>query len=140
MHEATKALIEGYIQKADKKLEVACRLFKSGDYEDAISRAYYCAFHSAQALLLTEGQHADTHRGVITLFGFLFVKTGRFPKHLGKYLTNLKDDRETADYEAYTYIDEETAENALKEAEEFLVQTKRYLLRLGINVVSDMEN
>lgn len=137
MHEVTKALIEGYILKAQKKLEVAHKLMQSGDYEDAISRAYYSAFHSAQALLLTEGQQADTHKGVVTLFGLLFIKRGKFPKHLGKYLANLKDDRETADYEAFSFIDAEFAANALKEAEEFLTETKRYLRNLGVNVLSE---
>ncbi|RLB05708.1 MAG: hypothetical protein DRG50_06785, partial [Deltaproteobacteria bacterium] len=36
-------MINGYIEKATKKLEVSERLLKSGDYEDAVSRAYYAA-------------------------------------------------------------------------------------------------
>jgi uncharacterized protein (UPF0332 family) len=32
-------LIKGYIQKAEKKAEVAEKLFKSGDYEDAAQTA-----------------------------------------------------------------------------------------------------
>lgn len=48
MEATPKALINGYIQKAEKKLDVAERLFKSGDFEDAVSRAYYATFHSAQ--------------------------------------------------------------------------------------------
>ena len=94
MEATTKALVTGYIQKAEKKLEVAEKLFKSGDYEDAVSRAYYAVFHAAQALLLTEGERAETHKGVVTLFGLIFVKTGKFGKNYGKYLANLKDDRE----------------------------------------------
>ncbi len=132
MEATTKALIKGYIQKAEKKLEVAERLFKSGDFEDAVSRAYYAAFHAAQALLLTEGEHAETHKGVVTLFGLLFVKTGKFSKNFGKYLANLKDDRESGDYEVFSYIDEETAEMALKEAKEFLHETRRYMERSGL--------
>lgn len=78
MEPTTKILINGYIQKAEKKLEVAERLLKSADYEDAVSRAYYAVFHAAQALLMTEGEKAETHKGVVTLFGLLFVKTGKF--------------------------------------------------------------
>ncbi len=44
-------------------------------------------------------------------------------------LNNLKDDRETGDYAVLSFIDEETAENALKEAEEFLKEAKRYLAK-----------
>ena len=88
-----KELIKGYIQKAKNKLEVAGRLFAGGDYEDSVSRAYYAVYHAAQGLLLTEGEHASTHKGVLTLFSLFFVKTGRFKKNIGKYLSNLKDDR-----------------------------------------------
>ncbi len=132
MEPAIKEFIKGYIEKADKKLEVAKRLFETGDYEDAVSRAYYAVYHAAQALLLSEGEKAETHKGVVTLFGLLFVKTGKFKKNLGKYLANLKDDRETGDYEIFSYIDRESAETALKEAAEFLTESKKYLLNMGI--------
>lgn len=127
MEAATKALIDGYQQKAEKKLEVAGKLFNSGDYDDAVSRAYYAAFHTAQALFLSEGETAESHKGVVTLFGLLFVKTGKFGKNLGKYLANLKDDRESGDYEIFSYIDRETAETAVNEAREFLREGRLYL-------------
>ncbi|MDI6761163.1 MAG: HEPN domain-containing protein [Candidatus Brocadiaceae bacterium] len=132
MKSAVKELIKGYIQKAEGKLGVARRLFASGDYEDAVSRAYYAVYHATQALLLTEGQRAETHRGAITLFSLLFVKTGKFNKNLGKFLANLKDDRESGDYEVFSYIERETAETALKEAEEFLEESKIYLKKIDL--------
>jgi len=58
LEQGTKELIAGYIQKAEKKLDVSRRLFESGDFEDSVSRAYYAVFHATQALLLTEGQYA----------------------------------------------------------------------------------
>lgn len=132
MEATTKALINGYIEKAEKKLGVAEKLLKSDDYEDAVSRAYYAVFHAAQALLLTEGQRAESHKGVVTLFGLLFVKTGKFSRNLGKYLANLKDDRESGDYEVFSYIDRETAETAIAEAKEFLNEGKLYLKEMGV--------
>lgn len=132
MNSTTKALIIGYVQKANKKVGVAEKLLKSGDYEDAVSRAYYAVFHATQALLLTEGERAETHKGIVTLFGLLFVKTGKFSKHIGKYLANLKDDRESGDYEVFSYIDKEAAETAISESKEFLKETKLYLEGLGI--------
>lgn len=124
---ATKELIKGYLEKAEKKLKVAEKLLRSDDYEDAVSRAYYAVFHAAQALLLTEGERAGTHKGIVTLFGLLFVKTGKFKKDLGKYLANLKDERESGDYEVFSYIDRETAETAIEEAKEFIQETQAYL-------------
>ena len=124
---AAKELIKGYLEKAERKLKVAEKLLRSDDYEDAVSRAYYAVFHAAQALLLTEGERAGTHKGVVTLFGLLFVKTGKFKKDLGKYLANLKDERESGDYEVFSYIDRETAETAIEEAKEFIRETQAYL-------------
>jgi len=124
---ATKELIKGYLEKAERKLKVAEKLLRSDDYEDAVSRAYYAVFHAAQGLLLTEGERAETHKGVVTLFGLLFVKTGKFKKDLGKYLANLKDERESGDYEIFSYIDRETAETAIEEAKEFIRETQAYL-------------
>lgn len=92
-----------------------------------VSRCYYAAFHAAQAVLLTEGLKADTHHGLATLFGLHFVKTGKIEPTYGKLLTNLKDDRETGDYEVVSYVDQETANNALKEAEQFLNRMKDFL-------------
>ncbi len=124
---AAKELIKGYLEKAEKKLKVAEKLLRSDDYEDAVSRAYYAVFHAAQALLLTEGERAETHKGVVTLFGLLFVKTGKFKKDLGKYLANLKDERESGDYEIFSYVERETAETAIEEAKEFIRETQAYL-------------
>lgn len=132
MDPTAKILINGYIQKAEKKLEVAEKLLKSEDYEDAVSRAYYAVFHAAQALLLTEGERAETHKGLVTLFGLLFVKTGKFSRDIGKYLANLKDNRESGDYEVFSFIDKETAETAVAEAKTFLKEGKLYLKKIGV--------
>jgi uncharacterized protein (UPF0332 family) len=129
---ATKEILNGYLEKAQKKLEVAEKLFNSGDYEDSVSRAYYAIFHATQGLLLTEGQKADTHKGVVTLFSLLFVKTGKFRRELLRNLANLKDERETGDYEIFSYTDRETAGSAIKEAKEFLTEAKNYLRKIGL--------
>ncbi len=53
-----------------KKLEVAERLFNSGDYEDAVSRAYYAVYHMTQALLLTEGKGQKPIRDLLPFLVF----------------------------------------------------------------------
>jgi uncharacterized protein (UPF0332 family) len=129
LDKASLSLIKGYLQRSEEKLKSAHDLFDSKDWGDSVSRAYYCAFHAAQALLFSEGLSARTHRGIFNLFGLHFIKEGRFDKKFARILKNLRDDRESGDYEVFSVIDEETAENALKEAEEFLNEAKRYLAR-----------
>lgn len=69
---------------------------------------------------------------MLTLFSLLFVKTGKFNRNLGKFLANLKDDRESGDYEVFSYLDRETAETALEEAEEFIKASRLYLVKIGV--------
>lgn len=69
MDKVQQEFIRGYLAKACEKVREARDLCAKGEWDDPISRAYYAAYHAAQAALLTEGQHADTHKGVVTLFG-----------------------------------------------------------------------
>ena len=119
--------MKGALEKAAQKLQAAEQLLKLGYYDDTVSRAYYCAFHVAQAILSTEGLEARTHQGIVNLFGLHFVKTGKFGKEFGKYLANLKDDRENGDYEIYSAIDQETARHAVDEAAKFFKEAQRFL-------------
>ena len=127
MDKPTVSLLKGSLDKASDKLRVAQQLLGDGAYDDAVSRAYYAVFHAAHAVLLTEGVTATTHQGLVNLFGLHLVKTGKFEKRFGKHLANLKDDRETSDYEIYSTIDQTTAAEAVAEAEQFLVAAQRYL-------------
>ncbi len=132
MDKKTISLLKGYTEKAKEKLRSAETLLKNDGYDDAVSRAYYCAFHAAQAILLTEGLSTETHQGVVNLFGLHFVKTGKFERRFGKMLANLKDDRENGDYEIYSAIDKESAEQSVQEAREFLKEAERYLADYGV--------
>jgi uncharacterized protein (UPF0332 family) len=123
----TRALIDAYLEKAERKLAVAKKLAATGDHEDAVSRAYYAAFHAAQALLLAEGQRAETHRGLLTLFALLLVKPGKIDARFGKFLANLKDDREASDDETFSFVDQAQAQNAIEEAQAFLDEARRLL-------------
>lgn len=131
MDKTQRELIAGYLAKARDKAQVARELLSKNHWDDAVSRAYYAAFHAAQAALLAEGQQAESHKGVVTLFGLLLVKTGKFEKQWGKFLANLKDDREAGDYEALSYLDEGTARRAVQEAEAFVKAVEQYLSRLA---------
>jgi hypothetical protein len=121
-------MIRGLLEKARGKLTAAEDWLAQEKYFDEIaSRCYYAAFHAAQAMLLAEGLTADTHQGVVSLFGLHFAKTGKVNPRLGRYLNNLKDDRESGDYDVFSGIGRPDAENAVREAREFLTEADRYL-------------
>ena len=127
MHNISKEILNGYIEAAKEKLDSAEILFKHKKYDDAVSRAYYAVFHCAQALLLSIGVKAESHSGVRQLFGLHFIKNGEFSKKYGKYLKNLKDDRENGDYGIFSILEKDDAQKGIKEAEEFVAETLRYL-------------
>ncbi len=85
MDKATASLLRGSLEKSQEKLRVAEHLLQSGEYEDAVSRAYYSAFHAAQAALLTEGLTARTHQGLVNLFGPHLVKMSSWPGRRGSW-------------------------------------------------------
>ena len=130
MHSAestSEQLIAAYLEKARQKLGVARRLRDSGDHDDAISRAYYAAFHAAKALLTSAGEQPRTHHGAVTLFNLLFVKTGKMSRRAGRFFANLKDDREAADYDLFPFADADTARVAVEEAESIIAEATSYL-------------
>lgn len=131
MNKAQLELVKGYLAKAQDKLQVARELLVNLHYDDAVSRAYYAAFHAAQAALISEGHEAETHKGLTSLFGLLLVKTGKIDKKFGKILANLKDYRESGDYESFSFIDDDTARRAVTEAEMFCQTVKEYLHKCG---------
>ena len=126
MDESTSQLLDSQMKKARQKLDVASKLIESGDYDDAVSRAYYAAFHAAQAMLASQGVEADTHAGVRTLFHLHFIKSKRLDPKFGRF-KNLKDDREEGDYDIVSTVDSEIARNGLREAKEFVDEAERFL-------------
>ena len=130
MHSAestSEQLIAAYLERARQKLGVARRLRDSGDHDDAISRAYYAAFHAAKALLTSAGEQPRTHHGAVTLFNLLFVKTGKMSRRAGRFFAHLKDDREAADDDLFSFADADTARVAVEEAESIIAEVTSYL-------------
>ena len=108
------------MERASEKLEVAKSLFENEFYPDAVSRAYYAMFYAARALLSKKNIYPKTHRGVISQFGLLFVKAGKFKKEIFDLFARAQEDREEADYGLLSEIEEEEAKRIIGGAEEFL--------------------
>ena len=63
-------------RRGDEALEAAKHLLTAEFFNDAISRAYYAAYHWSRALLFLKGLEPKTHRGVIQMIGLHYVKDG----------------------------------------------------------------
>jgi len=76
-------------------------------------------FFMAEAMLLTKNLSASSHKGVISLFGEHFVKTGIFDRETGKALNDAYDKRLIGDYGIGFIITEKEARDLLGNRQDF---------------------
>jgi uncharacterized protein (UPF0332 family) len=119
--------ITDFMKKAEKFLKTAELALDSGDYDSCVSRCYYAMFFMAEASLLTKSLRASTHKGVISLFGEHFVKTGIFEREIGKSLTYTHDKRLIGDYGVGFTITPVEAESTVVAAKRFVQVIKEHL-------------
>lgn len=67
--------------------------------EIIISRQYYACYHAAKAVLHTRGFDPKTHAGMVSTFGEQVVENDEATRDDGRFLSNLMDERKTADYD-----------------------------------------
>ncbi len=103
-----------------------------GDYESSVSRAYYAMFYATEAMLLAEGLSFSSHKGVISAFGEHFVKTGVFPREMGRELNRAFEKRQLSDYEYTFVIAKDEAEQLLAQAKEFVSQAIQHMRAEGL--------
>jgi len=121
--------VDDLLRKAKRKLGAAKKLLELGEYEDAVSRAYYCIFHAAKAALACENLFPKSHEGTLREFGLRFVKERKLSRELGVIFSDAKSLRETADYASRPVLGLEDAEWVAGAAERFLKEVSEYLKR-----------
>ena len=99
----------------------------AGDYNGAVNRAYYAAFHAIKALEALEGFDSKKHSGVISHFRFGYIKTGILPTELSDIIEQLSIARENSDYNIVISFDAETAEQMHRISEIFVDTIDRFL-------------
>ena len=120
--------ILAFISKSENKLKNSKTLFELGEYSDSVSLSYYSMYLCAKALLLQKGCDIPrTHQGLIKLFSLKWVHEDDFKYNTYKYLANTQSDREHADYDARDLITKNIAKNRIRQANEFINETKRVL-------------
>jgi len=119
--------LELIMKKARRSLDAAKRNFDAEDYDFASSRAYYAAFYAVEGILVTKELSFSKHSAVISAFNQHFVKTGGFPKELGKLLARLFRQRQLGDYAFDMAISREDAQRDLDDAKKIIEAIEAYL-------------
>ena len=110
----------GLLRKAQRTLQSARLLLTDGDYDGAVSRAYYAMFYVAEALLLAKGMTFSSHSAVISAFGKEFAKPGTIPGEYHRYLLDAQEARNISDYQVVSHLAEEETVQHITHAEQLL--------------------
>jgi len=109
----------------DDALRAAEALLALQLYNDAVSRAYYAAFHHARALLLFDGLEPKTHRGTFALLERHFEGTGRLSRDALSRFARLQTFRGLADYDPRERLPAERATEEVASARVFVEEARR---------------
>jgi uncharacterized protein (UPF0332 family) len=114
--DARTLLAQRELDEAAREWAAAELLARQGFFRQAVTRAYFAAFHATQGLLTAHGLQASTHEGVLRLFGLHFVMPGLLSRDAGRALSALQSRRHEADYRLVVDVDRSTWEAARSEA------------------------
>ncbi len=114
-------------EKARRGIRSAHILVRDGDYDTAVSRAYYAMFYLAEALLLSKNLAYSKHSAVVAAFGREFAKPGLLPVDFHTHLREAAEARNICDYQAVSHVTEEAALQHISRAEDFLAATEKFL-------------
>ena len=115
------------IDRAYEALEDAKLLAENDRWNTAVNRLYYSSFYAVIALLIKNGIETQTHDGVRTQFGLLFVKTGIIDKKFGKLFSKLFDYRLKGDYGDLFNFDKDIVEPLFDDVELMINTIKKEL-------------
>lgn len=75
--------------KASKAERVAKALLEDGEFDDAVSRAYYAMYNAARCLLICEdpsNSEMSSHKGVLSSFHHQLIHSGKVEQQFGKMI------------------------------------------------------
>jgi uncharacterized protein (UPF0332 family) len=122
-----KEMIQVRLRQAHESLKEAKALYQSGFWRGTINRAYYAMFYATLALTAFRQEVTHKHSGVISFFDREFVKTGLFDKEYSKSLHLAFQRRQENDYGDLLNTSSDEAQQAIKEAQDFITAVEEYL-------------
>ena len=115
------------LERAKQDLEDAKLCYENNRFLVANNRAYYSIFHAIRAVLALEKIDFKRHKDVIAYFNQYFVKTEKFPRKIGKKITQAKTIREDSDYDDEFNADAEKTKQQMETASELIKLVEEYI-------------
>lgn len=120
-----KRLINKELRTARKDLDDGEFSFVHGKYKWSTIQGYYALFHTARALLYSQGYREKSHYCLSVALKALFVEKGKLNVEFVENFNNAMLLREDADYR--TRFSKSGAKLVLQKAEEFLEKAQKIL-------------
>lgn len=120
------------LARGQQSLDAAAALVAAGLHADAVSRAYYGAYHHVRALLYSRGLEPRSHAGALHLLNVEFIRPGLLASANNRLLSGLQRSRELADYDPAALFSADDAKAALDDARAFATEVRRMLKAAGI--------
>ncbi len=111
-------LVSKELRLAEEDLKTSSKSFSGKNYKWGIIQSYYSMFHSARALIYSEGYREKSHFCLVEAVRTLFVEKRKLNVLLVEALLEAKNLREAADY--YGDFSKENCGKLIKRAEDFL--------------------
>lgn len=120
-----KKQVKKELLEAENDLSEALNRFESKKYKYATITGYYSMFHSARALIYSEGYREKSHYYLLVALNSLFVDAGLLSEEITSEFHDAMVLREDADY--HGNFTEQGADSVLKAAKEMLLVAKSIL-------------
>jgi len=125
--EESPALISYRLERASESLRAARIMFENGMLTFSMNRVYYAMFYSVQALLVSRKVSFSKHGQVKAYFNREMIKTGVFPKEMGRLYNKAFEYRQKFDYVDFSSPDREIVSEYLEKAIDFFRIIQEYL-------------
>jgi hypothetical protein len=125
--EESPALISYRLERASESLRAARIMLENGMLTFSMNRVYYAMFYSVQALLVSRKVSFSKHGQVKAYFNREMIKTGIFPKEMGRLYNKAFEYRQKFDYIDFSSPDREIVSEYLEKAIDFVSNIQEYL-------------
>jgi len=109
-----QAIVIFRLQKAEAALREAEGNLEMQYWAVVANRLYYAAYYTVSALLVYNGFEAQTHGGIIRLFGLHFISKGIISKESGRLYSRLFELRQTGDYDDIYILSKEDVDHLIE--------------------------
>lgn len=115
------------LERAKQDLSDAEFNYKNKRYLNANNRAYYSIFHAIKAVLALEKVDFKRHKDVLAHFNQYYIKTEKFPKMIGRKISQASKVREDSDYDDEFIPTDEETKSQIDTARELIKLVEKYI-------------